>query len=75
MAWVSVQTLPENGYVTLNTRTISAVFSAEPTEDGDDSCYIQLLGNEENPIEAVGSRKTLIERIIRAERSERLDRG
>ncbi len=75
MAWVAVQIIPTNGYATLNTRTISAVFSAEPTEDGDDSCYIQLLGDGENPIEAVGSRETLIRRILAAERSERLERG
>jgi hypothetical protein len=68
MAWITVKA-KQAGNVTINTRNVSAVgekFGA---------CWVLLVGDAEGIMTVEGTRETLVNRILAAERSERLERG
>lgn len=73
MAWITVKTKQTGQTVTFNTRNVSAV--ADPPNGETGTCMICLTGDTDDTIIVKGTRETLINWILAAERAERLERG
>ena len=73
MAWITVKAKTAGNTITLNTRNISAITDPPNGETG--TCLIWLTGDTDDTIIVKGTRETLINWILAAERAERLERG
>ena len=73
MAWITVKAKTAGNTIALNTRNISAI--ADPTNGETGTCLIWLTGDTDDTLIVKGTRETLINWILAAERAERLERG